>query len=61
MEPLNQEINQALQPNHIQTAGSSYGRYPTTEGRLPGLSIEEAEKLRDELLVKARQSRGQGL
>ena len=37
----------------IQTAGSSSGR---VEGRLPGLSREDAEKLRDELLRRANNS-----
>ena len=48
---------------HIQTAGgittSSYGGY--SEGRLPGLLPEEAERLRDELIKRSRHSRGQGL
>ena len=48
----------------IQTAGgitiSSYGAF--SEGRLVGLSKEEAERLRDELILRARNSRtGQGL
>ena len=48
----------------IQTAGGitagSYGAF--SEGRLMGVSKEEAEKLRDELIQKARSSRtGQGL
>ena len=48
----------------IQTAGGitagSYGAF--SEGRLIGVSKEEAEKLRDELIQKARNSRtGQGL
>ena len=48
----------------IQTAGGitagSYGAF--SEGRLIGVSKEEAEKLRDELIQKARSSRtGQGL
>jgi len=48
---------------HIQTAGMSavgkYGSY--AEGRLPGLAIDEAEKLRDELIQRARRSKNQGL
>lgn len=50
---------------HIQTAGMSgsapgaLGGY--TEGRLQGLSREDAEKMRDELIARARQSKGQGL
>ena len=48
----------------IQTAGGitagSYGAF--SEGRLLGVSKEEAEKLRDELIQRARNSRtGQGL
>jgi uncharacterized membrane protein YdbT with pleckstrin-like domain len=48
----------------IQTAGGitagSYGAF--SEGRLVGLSKDEAEKLRDELIQRARSSRnGQGL
>lgn len=51
---------------HIQTAGMSmpmqYGAMQS-EGRLPGLSPEIAEKLRDELIMRARQNKiqGQGL
>jgi len=45
---------------NIQTAGTSA---PTImgEGRLPGLSKEEAERLRNELVDRARRSRSQGL
>ncbi|MBU2082047.1 PH domain-containing protein [Patescibacteria group bacterium] len=47
----------------IQTAGGitagSYGSF--SEGRLPGLSREIAEQLRDELIQRARQSKNQGL
>jgi len=52
---------------HIQTAGMSasisrYGvRGTEAEGRLPGLSREIAEQLRDELIRRARQSKDQGL
>jgi len=48
---------------HIQTAGMSSGgqRGRMTEGRLPGLSREEAEIMRDELIQRARQSKNQGL
>ncbi len=54
---------------NIQTAGASaqvsrYGIWGTSaEGRLPGLSREVAEQLRDELVRRARQSRttNQGL
>lgn len=52
---------------HIQTAGMSsvgrYGQYGTfSEGRLPGLSKEEAEKLRNELIKRVRgKSRSRGL
>ena len=46
---------------NIQTAGSSAGGM-TGEGRLPGISKETAEYLRDELILKTRQSKvGQGL
>jgi len=51
---------------NIQTAGASAvsGRYIVrgigAEGRLPGLSKEIAEQLRDELIQRSRQSRGTG-
>ncbi len=44
---------------NIQTAGISGAM--GTEGRLPGLSREIAEQLRDELIQRARQSKNQGL
>lgn len=44
---------------HIQTAGAS-GRV-ATEGRLPGLSKEEAELLREDLISRVSHQRGQGL
>lgn len=40
---------------HIQTAGASGA--VLTEGRLPGLSREVAEQLRDELIIRARHAR----
>ncbi|MCX6813067.1 MAG: PH domain-containing protein [Candidatus Azambacteria bacterium] len=52
---------------NIQTAGASavisrYGAAGTgAEGRLPALSREVAEQLRDELIQRARQSKNQGL
>ena len=53
---------------HIQTAGTagvvqrnSVGVLRDPEGRLPGLSREVAEQLRDELIKRARQSKNQGL
>lgn len=52
---------------HIQTAGASaqYSRYGawglSAEGRLPGLSREVAEQLRDELIRRAKSSKNQGL
>ena len=52
---------------NIQTAGASaqvsrYGTWGTgAEGRLPGLSREVAEQLRDELVKRSRQSRNQGV
>lgn len=52
---------------NIQTAGMSasisrHGTWGTeAEGRLPGLSRETAEQLRDELIHRARQSKNQGL
>ena len=48
---------------HIQTAGmSAVGRYgAVTEGRLPGLSREEAETLRDELIRRVKHRGTQGL
>lgn len=52
----------------IQTAGFSavIGKYGATggtgaEGRLPGLSKEAAEKLRDELIQRSRQQKTQGI
>ena len=45
---------------NIQTAGSSAGMIGG-EGRLPGLSKEMAEQLRDELLQRAKGARSQGL
>ncbi len=48
---------------HIQTAGASatFSRYGASgagsEGRLPGLSPEVAEKLRDELILRAKGGR----
>lgn len=51
----------------IQTAGMSttVGRFGTTgagaEGRLPGVTREEAEKLRDELIKKTRGKKDQGV
>jgi membrane protein YdbS with pleckstrin-like domain len=44
----------------IQTAGYSYGKSRSTEGRLPGLSPKDAEALRDKL-VKKIGSKSQGL
>ena len=41
----------------IKTAGFSSAKGLSSEGRLPGLSKEVAEQLRDELLIKARESR----
>ena len=52
---------------NIQTAGMSatIGRYGVSgggsEGRLPALSREIAEQLRDELIQRARQAKNQGL
>ncbi len=52
---------------NIQTAGasaavSSYGIIGVgAEGRLPAVSVEVAELIRDELVQRARQSRNQGL
>ncbi|MDP2656050.1 MAG: PH domain-containing protein [bacterium] len=45
---------------NIQTAGSSVPGV-ISEGRLPAVSKEVAERLRDELLQRARQSKNQGL
>ena len=47
---------------HIQTAGfSGAGRYGNSaEGRLPGLSMETAEQLRNELIQRASHSKNQG-
>ncbi len=42
----------------IQTAGSSR---IGAEGRLPGLSEQEAQKVRDELILRAKQAIKQGL
>jgi len=52
---------------NIQTAGASAqmsrfgGLTGGAEGRLPGVSREDAEKLRDELIRRAKQSKNQGL
>src|SRR3989339_143901 len=52
---------------NIQTAGASatVSRYGVmgggAEGRLPAVSMEVAEQLRDELIQRARQSKNQGL
>lgn len=50
---------------HVQTAGmSSVGQRwgaSRSEGRLPGLSAEVAEQLRDELIKRAQSSKTQGL
>jgi hypothetical protein len=43
---------------HVQTAGYSAGAF-LTEGRIPGLSPKDAEKLRDDLVDKI--GKGQGL
>lgn len=57
----------SLSDLQIQTAGASavVSRYGMAgvgaEGRLPGLSREVAEQLRDELIQRARQSKNQGL
>ena len=45
---------------NIQTAGTSM-QTMRGEGRLPGLSREVAEQVRDELIERARQSKNQGL
>ncbi len=52
---------------NIQTAGASaqvsrYGMFgASAEGRLPAISFEEAEQLRDELIRRAKQTKNQGL
>jgi uncharacterized protein len=52
---------------NIQTAGASvqFSRYGAitggAEGRLPGLSKEDAEKIRNELIQRIKQSKNQGL
>lgn len=48
---------------HIQTAGmSGFGQWGAlSEGRLPGLLPETAEKLRDELIKRVRNSKGQNV
>lgn len=47
----------------IQTAGGitagSYGAY--SEGRLPGLAKEDAERIREELIQRVQRAKGQGL
>lgn len=45
---------------NIQTAGSS-AQVSRGEGRLPGLLHKDAEKLRDELIRRAKQLKNQGL
>lgn len=44
----------------IQTAGYAYRKAISTEGRLPGLALKDAEALRDELIKKV-ESKSQGL
>ncbi len=44
----------------IQTAGYSYRKFYSSEGRLPGLAPKDAESLRDELIKKV-ESKSQGL
>lgn len=48
---------------HIQTAGMSYTSKNgiPAEGRLQGLSFDDAESLRNELIKRARQATNQGL
>lgn len=50
---------------YIQTAGISVGGYGrgsvVAEGYVPGLSIKDAEVLRDELLIKVKKSKEQGI
>jgi uncharacterized membrane protein YdbT with pleckstrin-like domain len=52
---------------HIQTAGSSsslsrYGVWGAgAEGKLPGLTKEDAVRVQEELLVRIKQSKNQGL
>ncbi|HEY4488024.1 MAG TPA: PH domain-containing protein [Candidatus Paceibacterota bacterium] len=47
----------------VQTAGAPavQNSWGMAEGRLPGIDKNEAESLRDELVRRARNSRGQGL
>lgn len=45
----------------IQTAGMSNVGARFAEGRLPGLSLTDAENLRNELIQRAGQNRNQGL
>lgn len=45
----------------IQTAGFSATGAASSEGRLMGLSQTDAEALRDELIVRAKTSRSQGI
>ena len=44
---------------NIQTAGASTAYL--SEGRLPGLSMQDEEELRDELIRRAKSSKSQGL
>ena len=48
---------------HIQTAGMSSSRKKgiSAEGVLPGLSVGDAEQIRDELVKRSRQFKSQGL
>lgn len=48
---------------HIQTAGMSFTgkRGSRAEGRLPGLSIKDANMIRDELIKRSQKSNAQGL
>jgi len=48
---------------HVQTAGMSFTgkRGSRAEGRLPGLSIKDANMIRDELIKRSQKSNSQGL
>ncbi len=45
----------------VQTAGYGAPNAISSEGRLPGLSKEEAEKIRDELIRRVKEAKDQGL
>ncbi len=54
-------LDRILGLSRIQIHTAGVGGVALAEGRLPGLSKEVANQIRDELLARAKQFRGQGL